>query len=233
MARFSRIHVWQTMKRTGLVPLYYHGDAAVAVKIAEALAKGGARVIEFTNRGDRAFEIFREVLLHMERVAPECIIGIGTILDTPTAGLYVNLGANFVVSPVTSGDIARLCNQRKIAYLPGCSSPNEIASAEELGVEICKIFPGAKAGGPEFIRAIKGPCPWSSLMPAGGVDTTLDNRQQWFDAGVTCVGIGSRLVRPDLVAKHDWAGLEATTAQCLAWIAEIRGGDAAAPSALA
>ena len=225
MARFSRIQVWQTMERTGLVPLYYHGNPAVAAKIAEALAKGGARVIEFTNRGDRAFEVFREVLLHMEEVAPDCIIGIGTVLDAPTAGLYINLGADFVVSPVISESIARLCNQRKIAYIPGCCTPTEIASAEELGVEICKIFPGAQAGGADFIRMIKGPCPWSSLMPTGGIDATREDLKEWFEAGVSCVGIGRRLVRPELVEKHNWNELAAVTSQCLAWITEVRGGD--------
>lgn len=225
MARFTRMQVWQAMEHTGLVPLYYHADPAIAVKIAEALARGGAGVIEFTNRGDRSFEVFREVLLHMEQVAPKCIIGIGTVFDAPTAGLYVNLGAGFVVSPVTSEAIARLCNRRKIAYLPGCSSPSEIARAEELGAEICKVFPGGQVGGPEFIRAVKGPCPWSSLMPTGGVAPRRKDLKEWFDAGASCVGIGSQLVHPDLVAAQDWDELEAITAQCLAWIAEARSGD--------
>lgn len=222
MGRFSRLHVWETMEHIGLVPLYYHHDAHIAKKIAEALVKGGARVIEFANRGVRAFEVFREVQIHFETVDPSVVLGIGTVVDAPTAGLYINLGAEFVVGPAASEQVARLCNLRKVAYLPGCATLTEIHSAEELGAEICKMFPGMQIGGPEFVRAIHGPCPQTKLMPTGGVEATFENLKSWFESGASCVGIGSALVRSDDVQAGAWNEISSRTQQCIEWIAQIR-----------
>ena len=222
MARFSRIQVWSTMEELGLVPLFYSADVNVSIKIIEALSAGGAKLVEFTNRGDRAFEVFRELVVHLEKADPDVILGVGSVLDVATAGLYINLGASFVVGSVTNLEVARLCNRRKIAYVPGCGTASEVSEAEELGVEICKIFPGSQLGGPGFVRAIKAPCPWSKLMPTGGVDATWENIKNWFDAGVTCVGMGSKLVRKDLVAAKDWASITELTARCLSWIRKAR-----------
>jgi|YNPNPStandDraft_1061719.scaffolds.fasta_scaffold32690_2 2-dehydro-3-deoxyphosphogluconate aldolase/(4S)-4-hydroxy-2-oxoglutarate aldolase len=223
MARFSRLQVWNKMEEVGLVPLFYHGDVEIAKKIVEALSAGGAKVIEFTNRGDRAFEVFRELIVQLEKSDPSIILGVGSVLDPATAGLYINLGANFVVGSVLNPEVAKLCNRRKVAYFPGCASASEISLAEELGVEICKVFPGSQLGGPGFVKAIKGPCPWTKIMPTGGVEAKYENLKAWFDAGVSCVGMGSDLVRKDLVDAQDWAGLTALTAQCLAWVRKARG----------
>ncbi len=223
MARFSRLDVWNTLEELGLVPLFYNGNVEVATKIVEALSAGGARVVEFTNRGDRAFEVFRELFVHFEEADPSVILGVGSVLDVVTAGLYINLGANFIVGSVTNPDVAKLCNRRKIPYFPGCGTASEVSAAEELGVEICKVFPGSTLGGPSFVKAIKAPCPWSKIMPTGGVKAEWDNIKAWFDAGVSCVGMGSALVRKDLVAAEDWAGITALVAQCLAWVRKARG----------
>lgn len=223
MAKFSRIEVWSAMEETGLVPLFYNGDVDKAIKIVEALAAGGIKVIEFTNRGDRAFEVFRELIVRFEESHPDLILGAGSVLDVPTAGLYINLGANFIVGSVTHDDVARLCNRRKVVYCPGCGTPSEVSHAEELGVEICKVFPGSQLGGPGFVKAIKAPCPWAKIMPTGGVDATWENLKAWFDAGVACVGMGSKVVRKDLVAAEDWAGITAIARQSLAWIRKARG----------
>jgi len=223
MARFSRVQVWSTMEELGLVPLFYHPDVGTAIRIVEALAAGGARVIEFTNRGDRAFEVFRELIVHVEKSTPEVILGAGSVLDVPTAGLYINLGANFIVGSVTNPEVAKLCNRRKVVYCPGCGTASEVSYAEELGVEIVKVFPGSQLGGPGFVKAILAPCPWAKIMPTGGVDASYENLKAWFDAGVTCVGMGSKLVRKDLVAAQDWEGLTRLTAQCLEWIRQARG----------
>lgn len=222
MGRFSRLQVWQAMEQSGLVPLYYHEDGKVAKRIADALIDGGVRVIEFADRGVRAFEVFREVALHMERVAPEVILGIGSVVDAPTAGLYLNLGADFVVSPAIYEDVARLCNRREIAYFPGCGTATEIAAAVELGAEICKVFPGSQIGGPGLVSAIRGPCPWIKLMPTGGVDASRESLKAWFDAGVACVGMGSSLVPSEWVKAGDWPRIASLTAQCLIWIGEVR-----------
>ena len=206
----------------GLVPLFYHSDVRTSQKIVDALSRGGAKVIEFTNRGDRAFEVFRELLVHVETTDPGIVLGVGSVLDAATAGLYINLGANFIVGSVLNPEVARLCNRRKVAYFPGCATATEVSEAEELGVEICKLFPGSQVGGPGFVKAIKAPCPWTKVMPTGGVSATRENLKGWFDAGVACVGIGSDLVRGEWVKAGDWEALSALTAQCLDWIRQAR-----------
>jgi len=211
------------MEEVGLVPLFYHGDVEVAKQVVAAISGGGGKVIEFTNRGDRAFEVFRELVVQLDRADPSVILGVGSVLDPATAGLYINLGANFVVGSVLNAEVAKLCNRRKIPYFPGCGTASEISAAEELGVEVCKVFPGSQLGGPGFVKAIKGPCPWTKIMPTGGVEAKYENLKAWFDAGVSCVGMGSDLVRKDLIDAKDWAGLTALTAQCLAWVRKARG----------
>ena len=222
MARFTRLHVLNTMVETGLVPVFHHADAEVATAISGALVRGGARLIEFTNRGDAAFEVFAELERFCRDEHPGVILGAGSIVDAATAGLYINLGANFIVGPVLNAEVARLCNRRKIAYSPGCGTASEISQAEELGCEIVKIFPGDLVGGPAFVKALRGPCPWTMLMPTGGVDVTEGSLSTWFEAGVACVGIGSKLVSADIVAARDWGLLERRTADTLSLIRSLR-----------
>ncbi|MCY3663073.1 MAG: bifunctional 4-hydroxy-2-oxoglutarate aldolase/2-dehydro-3-deoxy-phosphogluconate aldolase [bacterium] len=222
MARFSRLHVLNAMVETGLVPVFHHADAAVAAAISGALARGGTGVIEFTNRGDHAVEVFSELQRHCSAEHPGVILGAGSIVDAPTAGHYINLGADFIVGPVLNAEVARLCNRRKVAYSPGCGTASEISAAEELGCEIVKIFPGDLVGGPAFVEALRGPCPWTSLMPTGGVDITEESLAAWFEAGVACVGIGSKLVSSDIVSARDWALLERRVAETLSLIRHLR-----------
>ena len=148
--------------------------------------------------------------------------GVGTVVDAPTAALYLAAGANFVVGPVLNAEVARLCNRRKVAYIPGCATPSEISEAHELGVEIVKVFPGSAVGGPAFVRAVLAPLPWARLMPTGGVDATEESIRAWFGAGVACVGVGSKLITNELIAARDWEGLSRKVAQMLAWIQEAR-----------
>jgi 2-dehydro-3-deoxyphosphogluconate aldolase/(4S)-4-hydroxy-2-oxoglutarate aldolase len=222
MARFSRLQVLNTIVDTGLVPVFYHPDLEVAKNVAVACASGGARVVEFTNRGDFAPEVFKELSRFLAQEHPGIILGVGSVVDAPTAALYIAYGANFVVGPILNPEVARLCNRRKIAYSPGCGSASEIAEAEELGVEIVKVFPGASVGGPAFVRSVLGPCPWTSIMPTGGVDATEESIRAWFGAGVACVGIGSKLVRKEWVAAEDWTAITTQVQKVLAWIREAR-----------
>jgi 2-dehydro-3-deoxyphosphogluconate aldolase/(4S)-4-hydroxy-2-oxoglutarate aldolase len=223
MARFSRLQVLNTVIDTGLVPVFYNSEVEVAKNVVKACIAGGARVAEFTNRGDFAPEVFKALSQYLSQEAPEVILGVGSVIDAPTAALYIAYGANFVVGPVLNEDIARLCNRRKVAYMPGCGSASEISYAEELGVEIVKIFPGSSVGGPGFVKAVLGPCPWTRIMPTGGVDATEESIKAWFGAGVACVGMGSKLIRKDLVAAGSWAEITATVRQVLSWIKEARG----------
>ena len=207
MARFTRIQVALKMAETGMIPVYYHKDTDLCKKVLNACYEGGVRVFEFTNRGDFAHEVFAELNKYAAKELPEMILGIGSVVDAGTAALYIQLGANFIVSPVLNEDMAKVCNRRKILWAPGCGSVTEISKAEELGAEIVKIFPGTQVGGPKFVESLKGPFPWSSVMPTGGVDTSEENLAAWFKAGVTCVGVGSQLITKDIIEKGDFQKL--------------------------
>lgn len=207
MARFSRIKVASAMEETGFVPLFYHDNLEVCKEVLKACYNGGARLLEFTSRGDFAHEIFGELNKFAAKELPDMILGVGSITDAASASLFMALGANFVVTPVYRKDIAIVCNRRKVLWSPGCGSLTEIATAEEMGAEIIKVFPGSTLG-PDFIKAIKGPCPWTSIMPTGGVSTDRENLEGWFDAGVTCVGMGSQLITKEFLSNKDYSGLE-------------------------
>jgi len=222
MARYSRLDVLNTIVELGLVPVFYNPDLEIAKQIVSACRAGGARVVEFTNRGDFAFQIFAGLSEHVAEAEPGVVLGVGSVIDAPTAALYISAGANFVVGPVLNPEVARLCNRRKVAYMPGCGSASEISQAEELGVEIVKVFPGRSVGGPGFVRSVLAPCPWTRIMPTGGVDATEENIRAWFEAGVACVGMGSRLITKDLVAAGDFEGISRKAAQVLAWIRDVR-----------
>jgi 2-dehydro-3-deoxyphosphogluconate aldolase / (4S)-4-hydroxy-2-oxoglutarate aldolase len=222
MPRFTRMQTLNAMFDSGLVPVFYHADPEIVINVAKACAKGGSRVFEFTNRGDNAHEVFNALEKFCAKELPQIITGVGSIVDSATAALYLNSGANFVVSPATIVEVARLCNRRKVAYLPGCATVTEISAAEELGCEIVKIFPGQEVGGPSFVKAIKGPCPWVSIMPTGGVEPTETSLSQWFQAGIVCAGIGSNLITKDLLAKKDYDGIAARVAQTIETIAKVR-----------
>ncbi len=222
MAHFDRLTVYNTMLEDGLVPLFYHSDLETAKKVAGALSAGGGRVLEFTNRGDFAIEVFIPLIKHCAQAHPTLIVGVGSVEDAPTAALFIAHGANFVVGPNLNEEVARLCNRRKIAYIPGCGSVTEIAQAEEWGAEIVKMFPGTGVGGPGFVKDVRGPRPWTRIMPTGGVSPDEANLRAWFAAGVAAVGMGSNLVRKEWVQAGDFAAIEETMRRTLALIRKIR-----------
>jgi 2-dehydro-3-deoxyphosphogluconate aldolase/(4S)-4-hydroxy-2-oxoglutarate aldolase len=222
MSGLKRINVALAMEETGLVPLFYHPDPQVCREAIAACHGGGARVFEFTNRGDFAHEVFADVRKWALRELPDMMIGAGSVSDAPTAAIFMQMGADFIVSPVLNPEVARICNRRKLLWIPGCGTLTEISHAEELGAEIVKIFPGNAVGGPSFVKAVKGPCPWTSIMPTGGVEPTEENLAKWFGAGVTCVGIGSALVTDKIVKEGDWKTLEKTVRNTLDLIGRLR-----------
>ncbi len=221
MAKYKRIEVAMTMEKTGLVPLFYHPDIELGKKVITACYQGGARIIEFTNRGDFAHEVFSALNRYALKELPGLIMGAGSVVDAGTAALYMQLGANFIVTPVFREDIALACNRRKILWSPGCGTLTEIARAEELGCEIVKVFPGGTYG-PGFVKAIKGPHPWTSIMPTGGVSPTEENLKGWIDAGVTCVGMGSKLITKEALANGDFAAIEQKTKEAISLIQRLR-----------
>ena len=222
MARFKRLKVLNTLVGTGIVPLYYHKDATLVKNVVKACYAGGARVFEFTNRGDFAHEVFAEVNKWCVTECPEMIMGVGSVIDQGTASLYIQLGANFIVSPLIDEGTAKVCNQRKIAWSPGCGSVTEINRAHELGSEVVKIFPGSSVGGPDFVSGVKGPMPWASIMPTGGVQPTDENLKAWFKAGVHCVGMGSQLFPKDVLEKGDYQYITNKCTEALAIVKKYR-----------
>lgn len=221
MAQFTRIEVAQAMKETGMIPLFFHNDLELSKNILKACYDGGARLMEFTSRGDFAHEVFGELTKYAIKELPGMIMGVGSVTDAAAASLYMQLGANFIVTPVLREDIAIVCNRRKVLWSPGCGTLTEIAKAEELGCEIVKLFPG-DIYGPQFVKGIKGPQPWTNIMPTGGVSPTEVNLKSWFDAGVTCVGMGSQLISKEIITNKDYSKLEQDVKQVLAIIKVIR-----------
>ena len=222
MAHYSRLKVLTTMIDIGMIPVFYHPDPIVTVNIINACLDGGARCFEFTNRGDRAHEVFGEVI-HQLSSDNRLILGTGSVIEAGTAALYIQLGSNFIVGPNLNPDVARLCNRRKVAYSPGCGSVTEISQAEELGVEICKIFPGSSVGGPDFVKDLLGPLPWTRIMPTGGVDATEESVTQWIKAGVACVGMGSKLFPKDVIAAGEYSKITEKVKAVLGWVKAARG----------
>lgn len=221
MARLSRIETLSIIRHQGLVPLFFVNDANIGKALLDACYRGGARVAEFTSRGDFAHEIFTELSRHVSDHLDGMALGVGSITDAPTASLYILSGADFVVTATLKEDIARVCNRRKIPYMPGCGTLTEINYAEELGCEIVKLFPGSTYG-PGFIKAVLGPQPWTSIMPTGGVDVTRDNLQKWFDAGAVCVGMGSKLISKDIIQEEKYDILTKRVREALETIKTIR-----------
>jgi len=222
MAHYSRLKVLTTMIDIGMIPVFYHPDPIVTVNVINACLDGGVRCFEFTNRGDRAHEVFGEVI-HQLSSDNRLILGTGSVIEAGTAALYIQLGSNFIVGPNLNPDVARLCNRRKVAYSPGCGSVTEISQAEELGVEICKIFPGSSVGGPDFVKDLLGPMPWTRIMPTGGVDATEESVTQWIKAGVACVGMGSKLFPKDVIAAGEYSKITEKVKAVLGWVKAARG----------
>jgi 2-dehydro-3-deoxyphosphogluconate aldolase/(4S)-4-hydroxy-2-oxoglutarate aldolase len=221
MAQYTRHQVITEMHNSSMIPLFYDPDIEISKNIVQASYQGGARLLEFTNRGDFAHEVFRELIRFANESLPGMIIGVGSVTDAASASHYLMNGANFIVTPVLREDIAMVCNRRKVLWLPGCGSLTEIARAEELGAELIKLFPGSVYG-PEFVKAIKGPQPWTSIMPTGGVTTEPDNLKAWFDAGVSCVGLGSKLISKELIKNQEYDQISNTIKKTLALIQTLK-----------
>jgi len=222
MARFSRLEVYDAILSSGLVPIFYNGDPKVSESIVKACLEGGTRVVEFTNRGEHALKVFSYLNDYLESIKSPAILGVGSIVDAPTAALFIAHGANYIVSPNFNPEVARLCNRRRIPYLPGCATVTEIGNAEEMGVEIIKIFPGETIGGPAFIKAVLGPLPWTRIMPTGGVEPTAADIARWIKAGAVSLGMGSNLIRKDSVAAGDFAAVRDNVANVLQYVKDAR-----------
>lgn len=222
MARFSRIEVALKMRENGIVPVYYNQDLDTCKEVLKACYNAGIRVFEFTNRGDKAHKIFDALYELSNEEMPEMMLGVGSIVDGATAALYIQLGADFIVSPVLNQEVAKVCNRRKVLWAPGCGTLTEISQAEEWGAEIVKLFPAQESGGASFIKSISGPCPWTSIMPTGGVEPTEESLKEWFGAGAYCVGMGSKLMNTSLIANREYTKLTSSIREVLSMASKVR-----------
>jgi 2-dehydro-3-deoxyphosphogluconate aldolase/(4S)-4-hydroxy-2-oxoglutarate aldolase len=214
--------VLAAMMEQAIIPVFYDPDVEVCRDVIQACANGGAKCVEFTNRGDFAASVFLDLARHFAVADPSVILGVGSVVDAPTAGIYVANGAKFVVGPLLNAEVARFCNRRGVPYSPGCGSATEIGDAQELGCEIVKVFPGASVGGPDFVRSVMGPMPWTRIMPTGGVEPTEASLRQWFGAGIVACGVGSNLITRDLLRARDYAGIEAKVRDAIELARRIR-----------
>lgn len=221
MAKYNKIQVISTAVSTGLVPVFYNPCVETSKAVLKACYDGGIRVFEFTNRGDFAHEVFSELVKYANAELPGMILGVGSIIDAPTAALYLQEGANFVVGPLFNSAIAPICNRRCVPYIPGCGSATEIGMAQEAGCDICKAFPGDVLG-PAFVKGVKAPMPWTQILVTGGVKPETENLKAWFKAGASCVGMGSNLFPKDVVKAGDWATITKLCSESLKIIAEVR-----------
>lgn len=221
MAKYSKLQVLQTMKETGIVPVFYNADIEISKNVLKACYDGGIRLFEFTNRGDFAQEVFKPLVKYANAELPGMIMGIGSIVDPGTASLYIQLGANFVVGPLFNPAIAPICNRRLIPYCPGCGSVSEVGAAQEAGCDVCKVFPGDVLG-PAFVKGLRAPMPWSQIMVTGGVKPTKENLEGWFKAGVLSVGMGSNLFPKEVIAAEEWSKITELCKNALAIVKEVK-----------
>jgi len=222
VAAKDRLSVLAAMIDQGVIPVFYDADPELCRNVIQACANGGAKCIEFTNRGDFAPHVFLELARYFGQADSSVILGVGSVVDAPTAALYIASGTKFVVGPLLNADVARLCNRRGVPYSPGCGSATEIGDAQELGCEIVKVFPGGSVGGPEFVKSVLGPMPWTKIMPTGGVDPSEDSLRKWFGAGIVACGIGSNLITKKLLEARDFAGIEARVREAVGLVRRIR-----------
>ena len=218
----KRLDVALAMRETGAIPLYYSPDIDLMKDVVSACYRGGLNIFEFTNRGEFAHEIFAKLVKWARKEMPDLVLGVGTVVEPGTCSIYMQLGAKFIVSPLLNEDMARVCNRRKVLWIPGCATASEISRAEELGAEVVKLFPGPTVGGADFLKAYLGPCPWSNIMPSGGVSPTEENLARWFNAGAFCVGMGSQLISKEIIKNKDFAKLESLSRESVEIIKKIR-----------
>lgn len=219
--KFTNQQIVDTMKRTGVVPLFTHDNAEEAQQVIEAAYRGGVRVFEFTNRKKNSYDVFVHLLKQRSNY-PELMIGIGTIMDGATTRKFIDAGADFIISPILKLEMAEVCRAHHKLWMPGCATLTEIVTAKENGAEVIKVFPGSVLG-PGFVSSIMPVVPDLQLMITGGVEPNEKNLSAWFKAGAMCVGMGSQLFTKEILAEKNWTLLEANVAEALAIAKKLRG----------
>jgi 2-dehydro-3-deoxyphosphogluconate aldolase/(4S)-4-hydroxy-2-oxoglutarate aldolase len=205
----------------GILPLYFNADETISVEVMRAIYRAGIKAVEYTNRGDEALNNFVKMSFVRNAEMPDLLLGVGTIKNLKDAKNYMAAGADFLVSPGFVKEVAEYAGNKGIFYAPGCMTPSEIIAAENAGIKFIKLFPGNILG-TEFLTTIKDIFPKLLFMPTGGVDITKENIEGWFKAGVSAVGMGSKLISKKLMEAKDYATIENATREVLAIIASIK-----------
>ena len=196
----------QKIKEHSLIPLFYHNDLTICKKVLDAVINCGLPILEFTNRGPKAIDNFKQLVMHLGNNTGSTL-GVGSVKTDEEARIFIDLGASLIVSPFLDKSIAKVCVKNNIPWIPGCGTLTEMMTAEKLGAEVVKLFPGGVFG-PKFISSVLAPCPWLKIMPTGGVTADLENISQWFNAGTYCLGMGSKLISKEYLEENNFDGLE-------------------------
>ena len=204
-----------------VLPLFTCGDAATGLQVLRQIHAAGLRTVEFTNRTATAVQVFGELATVAAEQLPDLTLGAGTITDRRQAEAFHAAGAKFIVAPNLDDDVGRVCAERGLPWCPGTGTVSEMIRAHQLGAALIKVFPADALGGPTFVKAVRGPCPWLKLMPSGGVTTDEDNLRAWFAAGVHCVGIGSALIDRETLAAGRYTDLADRTRRLVSLLAEV------------
>lgn len=222
MGRFNKLQTLNYINENKVVPVFYNSDVDISINVMKSLHNGGIKILEFTNRGDFALEVFNELEKYCQKNLPDMILGAGSISDETMANMYISSGSNFIVGPLTNKNVAIACNRKKVPYMPGCLTPTEISEAEELGCDVVKVFPADSVSGPNFIKSVLAPMPWSWIMPTGGVDMEKEGLKKWLSSGVFSVGMGSNLFTKEIIQDKDWALLESQCKKLVETINKIK-----------
>ncbi|MBI1342257.1 MAG: bifunctional 4-hydroxy-2-oxoglutarate aldolase/2-dehydro-3-deoxy-phosphogluconate aldolase [Terrimonas sp.] len=213
--------VTKAIREQGILPLYFNADETVSVEVLRAIYRAGIKAVEYTNRGEAALKNFKKLVAIRNTEMNDMLLGIGTIKNREQAQQYVEAGADFLVSPGFVPEVADFAKTRDLFYAPGCMTPTEIIAAENAGIGFIKLFPGNMLG-PEFLSGIKDIFPHLLFMPTGGVDTTKENIEGWYKAGVSAVGMGSKLISKKLMEAKDYITIEKMTIEVLELIHAIK-----------
>jgi 2-dehydro-3-deoxyphosphogluconate aldolase/(4S)-4-hydroxy-2-oxoglutarate aldolase len=205
----------------GILPLYFNPSEEISLEVLKAIYRAGIKAVEYTNRGDAALANFKKMVALRNAEMPGLLLGVGTIKNMQHATDYMAAGADFLVSPGFVPEVAAYCVSKDIFYAPGCMTPTEIIAAENAGIKFIKLFPGNMLG-PDFLSGIKDIFPKLLFMPTGGVDTTKENIEGWYKAGVCAVGMGSKLISKKLMEAKDYATIESETRKVLELIQSIK-----------
>ena len=214
--------LFQLIPSQGILPLYFYKDTEVSLQVLKALYAAGIRAVEYTNRGEAALTNFKAMRQLCDSELKGMYLGIGTIKNGEMAKTFIDAGADYIICPGLVESVAKVADQHQMLWVPGCMTPSEIIAAETLGAKMIKLFPGNILG-PDFMSAIKELFPGLVFMPTGGVDTSKENISSWFKAGVSAVGMGSKLISKSLLEAKDYATIESMTKEVLATIKLIRG----------